>query len=207
MYPILGPPPCRCRGCLMLFGSILLKHAPGAQVGFEGLNDACACSKTGGSGFLGKAQVLSAVGDAGSESSASSKKDHVHACPEPSHPHGHHPSPLCGRFPLPSPQNPPATAWGIKSPLQAPPGCRAAGLPGSARCLRRGPRRSQLHPGCTAGDLPRRRIELTSLHPHSTPLLPRRDLSSLCTMEFYFAILMQFWLRLKWNWKPKGLNK
>lgn len=96
----------------MLFGSILLKHAPGAQVGFERLNDACACSKTGDSGFLGKAQVLSAIGDAGSESSASSKKDHVHACPEPSQPHGHHPSPLCGRFPLPSPQNPPATALG-----------------------------------------------------------------------------------------------
>lgn len=206
MYPILGPPPRRCRGCLMLFGSILLKHAPGTQVGFEGLNDACACSKTGDSGFLGKAQVLSAVGDAGSESSASSKKDHVHACPEPLHPHGHHPSPLCGRLPLPSPQNPPATAWGIKSPLQAP-RLQSGRTPWICSVPSLGAKEEPAPSGCTVGDLPWCRIELTSLHPHSTPLLPRRDLSSLCTMEFYFAILMQFWLRLKWNWKPKGLNK
>lgn len=190
----------------MLFRNILLKpHAPGAWGGFEELNDTCACGKTSNSEFPGTTQCLSAIGDAVSTSSTSSKKDRVQPCPEPSHLCRHQPSSLHGHLPLTSPRKPPVAASGINSPSQTPPGEERPDPLALLGALARG---SQHRPGLTAGTLPRRGLSSPLSPPPLHPsLLPRRDLSSLCTMEFYFAILMQFWLRLKWNWKPKGLNK
>jgi len=169
----------------MLFRNILLKHGPGTWGGFEELNDAYAWRNQAIVGSWEKHYLQSVM--PGPRVQPHPKRTRSSPARSPRIPMGTNPHPSTATSPSPPHRIPRQQLWGLTLRCKAP-GCRAAGPPGSSRCLRRGPGGASTVPGVRRAIHPGTGLS----SPLSTPTPPLSFPEGICQVSARWNFTLLF---------------